>query len=61
MVGASEQDVASGSGVGNQRGKGQGHGSVGKPGLIKRDGPDGEVRVARVVGPMGVGEETVDA
>ena len=56
IVWASEQGVAAGGSMGDQRWGGQGHGGVGKPGLIERDGPDGKVRVARVVGPVGVGE-----
>ena len=61
VVGTSEQGVASVCGMGKEREECEGHGSVDKPGLIKRDGSDFEVRVGRVVGPMCVGEETVDA
>ena len=61
VVGASEQGVSSSRGVEKEHGGRQGHGGVRKPGLIKRDSSDVEVRVGRVVGTMGVGEETVDA
>ena len=61
VVGTSEQGVASVCGVGNERGASQGHGSVDKPGLIKRDGFDLEVRVGKTFRLVFMSEETVDA
>ena len=61
QAGALEEFVDSAGGVGEKRRERKGNCAVGEPGLVKRDGFYLEVRVGKVLGQMGVGEETVDA